>query len=117
MRRVGVGLLAAQRLHRIEAGGAAGGEPAGEEHRGDQDRDVRREQPGAGQAHVRHRAADEGVHSEKRRHADEDPQDGLSSGLGLSLARQILADHGGALWYEDREGGGARFLVELPAAT
>jgi len=48
---------------------------------------------------------------------DEDPQDGLSSGLGLSLARQILADHGGALWYEDREGGGARFLIELPAAT
>ena len=44
-------------------------------------------------------------------------EDGLSSGLGLSLARQILADHGGALWYEDREGGGARFLVELPAAT
>jgi signal transduction histidine kinase len=43
--------------------------------------------------------------------------DGLSSGLGLSLARQIVADHGGALWYEDREGGGARFLVELPAAT
>ena len=48
---------------------------------------------------------------------DDDPEDGLSSGLGLSLARQILADHGGSLWYEDREGGGARFLVELPAAT
>ena len=47
---------------------------------------------------------------------DDDPADGLSSGLGLSLARQILADHGGALWYEDREGGGARFVVELPAA-
>ena len=48
--------------------------------------------------------------------ADEDPADGLSSGLGLSLARQILAERGGALWYEDREGGGARFVVELPAA-
>ncbi len=47
---------------------------------------------------------------------DEDPAGGLSSGLGLSLARQILADHGGALWYEDREGGGARFVIELPAA-
>ncbi len=47
---------------------------------------------------------------------DDDPADGLSSGLGLSLARQILADHGGALWYEDREGGGARFVIELPAA-
>jgi signal transduction histidine kinase len=49
--------------------------------------------------------------------SDEDPADGLSSGLGLSLARQILAGHGGALWYEDREGGGARFVVELPAAS
>ena len=48
--------------------------------------------------------------------AEEDPAEGLSSGLGLALARQILADHGGALWYEDREGGGARFVVELPAA-
>ena len=37
-----------------------------------------------------------------------------SSGLGLSLAKQIVAGHGGHLWYEDREGGGARFVVELP---
>jgi two-component system sensor histidine kinase/response regulator len=44
-------------------------------------------------------------------------EDDMSSGLGLSLARQILADHGGALWYEDREGGGARFVVELPASA
>ena len=48
--------------------------------------------------------------------ADADP-DGLSSGLGLSLARQILAGSGGQLWYEDREGGGARFVIELPAAA
>ncbi|MDO5504885.1 MAG: hybrid sensor histidine kinase/response regulator [Pseudoxanthomonas suwonensis] len=46
--------------------------------------------------------------------SDDDPADGLSSGLGLSLARQILVDAGGGLWYEDREGGGARFVVELP---
>lgn len=43
-------------------------------------------------------------------------EDGLSSGLGLSLARQILENAGGSLWYEDREGGGARFVVEVPAA-
>ena len=48
--------------------------------------------------------------------SEEDPADGLSSGLGLSLAKQIVAEHGGGLWYEDREGGGARFVVELPAA-
>lgn len=41
--------------------------------------------------------------------------DGLSSGLGLSLARQILGRDGGDLWYEDRNGGGARFVIEVPA--
>ena len=45
-----------------------------------------------------------------------DPANGLSSGLGLSLAKQIIANFGGQLWYEDREGGGARFVIELPEA-
>lgn len=46
---------------------------------------------------------------------DHDPTaGGTSSGLGLSLARQIIASAGGQLWYEDRDGGGARFIVELP---
>lgn len=48
---------------------------------------------------------------------DVDPADGLSSGLGLSLARQIVSNAGGQLWYEDRDGGGARFVIELPEAT
>ncbi|MEO5566025.1 MAG: hybrid sensor histidine kinase/response regulator [Luteimonas sp.] len=43
--------------------------------------------------------------------------DGLSSGLGLSLAKDILSDYDGNLWYEDREGGGARFVVELPVSA
>lgn len=43
-----------------------------------------------------------------------DPANGLSSGLGLSLARQIVMNAGGHLYYEDREGGGARFVIELP---
>lgn len=42
---------------------------------------------------------------------------GSSSGLGLSLARQIVSNAGGQLWYEDREGGGACFVVELPEAA
>jgi two-component system sensor histidine kinase/response regulator len=46
---------------------------------------------------------------------DGDPDEN-SSGLGLSLARQIVAAVGGQLWYEDREGGGARFVLELPVA-
>jgi len=45
-----------------------------------------------------------------------DPADGLSTGLGLSLAKQIIGQNGGQLWYEDREGGGARFVIELPMA-
>ncbi len=46
-----------------------------------------------------------------------DPANGLSSGLGLSLARQIVMNAGGHLFYEDREGGGARFVIELPQAV
>jgi two-component system sensor histidine kinase/response regulator len=42
--------------------------------------------------------------------------DAQSSGLGLALARQIVAEAGGRLWYEDRPGGGACFVVELPEA-
>ena len=42
---------------------------------------------------------------------------GKSSGLGLSIARQIVQGAGGRIWAENREGPdihGARFLVELP---
>ena len=43
--------------------------------------------------------------------------DAVSTGLGLSLARQIVGAVGGELRYEDREGGGACFVLELPEAT
>ncbi|RPE80102.1 hybrid sensor histidine kinase/response regulator [Vulcaniibacterium tengchongense] len=42
--------------------------------------------------------------------------DGRSNGLGLALARRIVANAGGQLWYEPRRHGGARFIVELPEA-
>ncbi len=48
------------------------------------------------------------------RYTEEDPANGLYSGLGLSLARQILGSVDSQLWYEDREGGGARFVMEVP---
>ncbi len=41
---------------------------------------------------------------------------GLSNGLGLSLAKRIVARAGGQLWYEPRRNGGARFIIELPEA-
>ena len=49
--------------------------------------------------------------------SENDPTEGLSSGLGLSLAKHIVSEYDGNLWYEDREGGGARFVIELPAAA
>lgn len=47
---------------------------------------------------------------------DNSRDDGVSSGLGLSLARQIINTLGGELWYEDRDGGGACFVLALPHA-
>jgi two-component system, OmpR family, sensor histidine kinase ChvG len=41
---------------------------------------------------------------------------GKNSGLGLSIARQIVGGHNGKIWAENRDKGGARFLVELPLA-
>lgn len=46
-----------------------------------------------------------------------DRDDAMSNGLGLSLARQIIVNAGGDLWYEDREGGGAAFVIDLPEAA
>ncbi|MDE2135459.1 MAG: stimulus-sensing domain-containing protein [Alphaproteobacteria bacterium] len=41
---------------------------------------------------------------------------GKNSGLGLSIARQIVTGVYGRIWAENREQGGARFVVELPWA-
>lgn len=42
---------------------------------------------------------------------------GENSGLGLSIARQIVEAHGGKIWAENRSSGGASFIVELPCET
>ena len=36
------------------------------------------------------------------------------AGIGLSVVHRIVAEHRGAVWVEDRAGGGARFVVTLP---
>jgi signal transduction histidine kinase len=43
-------------------------------------------------------------------------QVGAGTGLGLYLSRKIVEDFRGTIHYEDRRGGGAEFVVELPAA-
>jgi Na+/proline symporter/nitrogen-specific signal transduction histidine kinase len=37
------------------------------------------------------------------------------AGLGLAISRRIVEQHGGRIWVEEAAGGGAAFLVELPA--
>jgi signal transduction histidine kinase len=38
-------------------------------------------------------------------------------GLGLSIARSIVEAHGGRIWAQNRESGGAAFYVELPSLS
>ena len=38
------------------------------------------------------------------------------TGLGLAVCRGIVQSHGGRIWVEDARDGGARFVMELPAA-
>lgn len=40
---------------------------------------------------------------------------GQGTGLGLSISVDIVRAHGGDIWVEDREHGGARFVIKLPA--
>src|SRR2546426_5222320 len=38
------------------------------------------------------------------------------TGLGLAICQRVVIEVGGKIWLEDSELGGARFVVELPAA-
>ncbi len=40
--------------------------------------------------------------------------EGGGAGLGLTICRGIITAHGGRIWVEDREGGGAAFRFTLP---
>ena len=38
------------------------------------------------------------------------------TGIGLAAVRELATLHGGRTWVESNNGGGARFVVEFPAA-
>jgi two-component system, OmpR family, sensor kinase len=42
---------------------------------------------------------------------------GAGSGLGLAIVRAVALSHGGTVRVEDADGGGARFVVRLPAIS
>ena len=42
---------------------------------------------------------------------------GIGTGLGLSIAHGIISEHGGSIWLDTSEGGGARFTIKLPTGT
>ncbi|MEQ9518420.1 MAG: sensor histidine kinase [Parvibaculum sp.] len=53
----------------------------------------------------------------ERFHTDREGEFGRHSGLGLSISKQIVLAHRGTIHAENREGGGARFVVDVPADT
>jgi two-component system sensor histidine kinase KdpD len=62
-----------------------------------------------------------GVPLEEREHIFEkfyrlkrESSSGGGAGLGLAICRGLIEAHGGKMWVEDREGGGARFRFRLP---
>ncbi|MDB4966300.1 MAG: hypothetical protein JWN44_1989 [Myxococcales bacterium] len=44
------------------------------------------------------------------------PDDVGGIGVGLFIAREIVKQHGGRIWFESAEGSGTTFYVDLPAA-
>jgi signal transduction histidine kinase len=39
------------------------------------------------------------------------------TGIGLAVVRELASRHGGRTWVEQRNDGGARFIIELPTSA
>jgi len=87
---------------------------------------------GSGTLAIRVRPAVDGVRIEVADDGPGVPQDDLARvfnpffttkgpgegrGLGLSVAHSVVAEHEGRLWAENRPGGGAMFVMELPVGS
>jgi signal transduction histidine kinase len=54
---------------------------------------------------------------ERFHRVDEARRGDQSTGIGLAITRSIVEGHGGAVWVEDENGGGSRFVLLLESST
>ena len=83
----------------------------GARRRGEEEIEVTIEDEGPGLPHDKLAAIFDRFYSER----PEGEKFGTHSGLGLSISKQIIEAHRGRIRAENRQGGGARFVVTLPA--
>jgi signal transduction histidine kinase len=80
-----------------------------------------RVEPGAGEIRVAVEDTGDGLDAEAQERMFErfwrgdQSRSSRGAGLGLAIARGLVEAHGGRIWAEDRDGGGARVCFTLPA--
>ncbi len=70
--------------------------------------------PGVPVEHREH-IFDRFIRLDDARSRPDDDDGGGGSGLGLAICREIVTAHGGRIWADEAKGGGARFVVQIPA--